>query len=123
MRRIPRATRRSRARRTPFITNSGASTPLVAKPGSATLRAGDTVPVKFSLQGDHGLNVVARAAWRPCSVTTNDSSLAFGSLTYNAGPDRYTFMWATDKGWNGSCKEFMLVLRDGTAHAAYVSFR
>jgi hypothetical protein len=97
--------------------------PLVAKPGSVTLRAGDAVPVKFSLRGDHGLDVVARTAWRPCSVTTNDSSPAFGSLTYNSGPDRYAFMWATEKEWSGSCKEFMLTLRDGTTHGAYVGFR
>jgi hypothetical protein len=101
----------------------GFYSPLVAKPGSATLRAGDTVPVKFSLDGDHGLEVIARAAWRPCAATTNDSSPAAGSLIYNTGPDRYTFMWSTDRNWSGSCKEFILTLRDGTTHAAYVVFR
>ena len=67
--------------------------------------------------------MLARAAWRPCSVTTNDWSDAAGSLSYNAGPDRYTFGWATDKAWAGSCRELLLTLRDGTTHAAYVSFR
>ena len=97
--------------------------PLVAEPATATLRAGAPVPVKFSLNGDRGLDVIARAAWRPCFVSTNDSSLAAGSLSYNAGPDRYTFTWPTDKSWAGSCKEFLLTLRDGTTHGAYVSFR
>lgn len=101
----------------------GFYTPLVAEPAAVTLRAGDTVPAKFSLHGDRGLDVLARAAWRPCFVTTNDSSLAAGSLTYNGGPDRYTFMWATDKTWAGSCKELLLTLRDGTTHRAYVNFR
>jgi hypothetical protein len=32
-------------------------------------------------------------------------------------------MWSTDKAWTGSCKELLLTLRDGTMHAAYVSFR
>jgi hypothetical protein len=101
----------------------GFYSPLVAEPATVTLRAGDGVPVKFSLRRDRGPAVVARAAWRPCFVTTNDSSMASGSLTYNPGPDRYTFMWATDRAWSGSCKELLLTLRDGTTHGAYVSFR
>jgi hypothetical protein len=101
----------------------GFYSPLVAEPAVASFRAGDTVPVKFSLAGDRGLDVVARAAWRPCGVTTNDSSPAFGSLSYSAGPDRYTYMWQSDKSWAGSCREFLLVLRDGTTHAALVSLR
>jgi hypothetical protein len=101
----------------------GFYSPLVAEPAIVTLRAGDVVPVKFSLNGDRGLDVVARAAWRPCFVTTNDSSRATGSLTYNPRPDRYTFAWATDKTWAGSCKELLLTLGDGTTHGAYVGFR
>ena len=101
----------------------GFYSPLVAEPAVASFRAGDTVPVKFSLGGDRGLDVVARAAWRPCGVTTNDSSPAFGSLSYSAGPDRYVYMWQSDKSWAGSCREFLLVLRDGTTHAALVNLR
>jgi hypothetical protein len=101
----------------------GFYSPLVAEPATVTLRAGETVPAKFSLHGDRGLDVIARAAWRPCFVTTNDWSGAAGSLTYNTGPDRYTFMWATERAWAGSCKELLLTLRDGTTHSAYVSFR
>jgi hypothetical protein len=101
----------------------GLYTPLVAEPAAVSLKAGDNVPAKFSLHGDRGLDVLARAAWRPCFVTTNDSSTAAGSLTYNGGPDRYTFMWSTDKAWAGSCKELLLTLRDGTTHQAYVNFR
>jgi hypothetical protein len=101
----------------------GFYSPLAAEPAVASLRAGDTVPVKFSLGGDRGLDVIARAAWRPCSVTTGDSSTAVGSLSYSPGPDRYTFMWQSQKSWAGSCNEFLLVLRDGTTHAALVSFR
>jgi hypothetical protein len=101
----------------------GFYTPLVAESGAVTLRAGDNVPAKFSLHGDRGLDVLTRAAWRPCFGTTNDSSAAAGSLTYNSGPDRYTFMWATNKAWAGSCKELLLTLRDGTTHRAYVNFK
>ena len=101
----------------------GFYSPLAAEPAVASFRAGDTVPVKFSLGGDRGLDVIARAAWRPCGVTTDDSSIAFGNLSYSPGPARYTFMWQSDKSWAGSCREFLLTLRDGTTHAALVSFR
>jgi hypothetical protein len=101
----------------------GFYSPLAAEPAVASSRAGDTVPVKFSLGGDRGLDVITRAAWRPCGVTSDDSSTASGSLTYSAGPARYTFMWQSDKSWAGSCREFLLTLRDGTTHAALVSFR
>jgi hypothetical protein len=101
----------------------GFYSPLVVEPATVTLRAGDTVPAKFSLEGDRGLDVLTRAAWRPCFVATNDSSTAVGSLTYNGGPDRYTFMWSTDRAWASSYKELSLTLRDGTTHRAYVNFR
>jgi hypothetical protein len=101
----------------------GFYSPLVAEPGTVTLRAGDTVPAKFSLGGDFGLDAVSRAAWRPCAASTNDRSAAKGSLSYSGRPDRYTFMWATDSSWAGSCKELLLTLRDGTTHGAFVSFR
>ena len=101
----------------------GFYSPLVAEPSAATLRAGDTVPAKFSLNGDRGLDVMARAAWRPCSRFVTDTSTAFGTLSYNARTDRYTYMWSTEKSWAGSCKELLLTLRDGTTHGAYVSFR
>jgi hypothetical protein len=102
---------------------AGFYSPLVAEPASTSVRAGDTVPVKFSLDGDRGLDVFVRAGWRPCFVTSGDSSTAFGTLSYSARPDRYTFMWQTDKGWAGSCREVFLLLRDGSSHAALVTFR
>jgi hypothetical protein len=101
----------------------GFYSPLVSEPASTTLKAGDAVPVKFSLRGDRGLEVISRAAWRPCGVTTDDSSTASGSLSYSAGPDRYAFSWTTAKSWAGSCREFLLTLRDGMTHAASVNFR
>ena len=101
----------------------GFYSPLAPEPSVVTLKAGDSVPVKFSVGGYQGPDVVSHAVWRPCAATTDDSSPAAGSLAYNAGPDRYTFMWGTDRAWAGSCKELLLMLQDGTTRGAYVSFR
>lgn len=100
-------------------------------PVSASLtsvKAGDTVPVKFSLGGDQGLDVFAAGspAWRPAPCTgpstVTDSSTAAGRLTYQPQSARYTFAWSTDATWVGSCKDLVVTLRDGTVHTARFKF-
>ena len=87
------------------------------------VKAGEPVPVKFSLHGDHGLDVISRAAWHPCDTSRDVATTASGTLTYNANLGRYTYTWTSSKSWSGACTEFLLTLRDGTTHAAYVTFR
>jgi len=65
-------------------------------------------------------------AWRPapCSgpTTTTDSSAAAGRLAYQPQSQRYTFYWATDSAWTGSCKELVVRLGDGSVHTARFQF-
>jgi hypothetical protein len=104
---------------------NGFFAPLAPEPTISTVKAGDDVPVKFSLHGNQGLDVLAAPpAWKPgCPSASLDSSQAFGSLSYNASVDRYVFLWKTDRSWAGSCRQFALRLRDGTVHRANVRFR
>ena len=103
---------------------SGFFAPLAPEPTVSTVKAGDDVPVKFSLNGDHGLDVLASSDWKPgCPSLALDSSRAIGTLTYNSSVARYVFGWKTDRSWGGSCKQLSLTLRDGTVHRAYVRFR
>lgn len=99
--------------------------PLAPQPTVSTVKAGDDVPVKFSLSGNQGLDVLAAApAWRPgCPSQSWDSSRAFGTLTYRASIDRYVFLWKTDPSWAGSCRELIVALADGTVRRANVRFR
>jgi hypothetical protein len=99
--------------------------PLAPEPAISTVKAGDDVPVKFSLNGNQGLDVFAAPpAWKPgCPSASLDSSQAFGTLSYNASVDRYVFLWKTDRAWAGSCKQLVVKLRDGTEHRADVRFR
>jgi hypothetical protein len=103
----------------------GFLSPLLAPPAVATLKAGDDVPVKFSLNGYQGLEVFAAPpAWKPgCPSASADSSRAFGTLTYKAAVDRYVFLWKTDPTWEGSCRELIVPLADGTVRRAYLRFR
>lgn len=93
--------------------------------------AGQAIPIKFSLAGDFGLDILA--AGSPASVgmicltggiednveeTVNAGS---SSLTYSGG--QYTYVWKTAKPWSGSCRAFLLKLDDGTTHQANFKFK
>jgi len=104
---------------------SGFFAPLALEPEISTLKAGDDVAVKFSLNGDHGLDVFAAPpAWKPgCPSPSLDSSRAFGTLSYKPSIDRYVFVWKTERSWGGSCRQLVVSLRDGTVKRANVRFR
>jgi hypothetical protein len=99
--------------------------PLVPQPTVATVKAGDDVPVKFSLNGYQGVDIFAAPpAWKPgCPSPSSDSSKAFGTLTYKASVDRYVYLWKTDRSWAGSCRELIVAFADGTVRRANVRFR
>lgn len=105
------------------------------KPGTAgtSANAGRAIPMKFSLHGNKGLNILA--AGSPASVQvdcrttapTGAAALATTSgapeLTYDAASDTYSYVWKTDKRWAGTCRQFRLTLSDGSTHVALFDFR
>jgi hypothetical protein len=84
--------------------------------------AGEAIPLKFSLHGNRGSDVLSANAttWTPCSSSAGTT--VAGSLSYNASLDRYTFLATTDKAWAGPCADLTLALRNGTAHQARFTF-
>jgi predicted extracellular nuclease len=111
--------------------------PPVANPGSGTpvfnrAKAGSAVPIKFSLNGDRGLDIFATGS--PSSTTVKcDASETLGSpeatvtpgasrLQYDPTTDQYTYVWKTDKAWSGTCRVLSVKLIDGTTHTAYFNF-
>lgn len=99
--------------------------PLAPQPTGSTVKAGDDVPVKFSLGGYQGPDIFAAPpAWKPgCPSPSSDSSRAFGTLSYKSAVDRYVYLWKTDPSWAGSCRELIVPLADGTLRRANVRFR
>jgi Tol biopolymer transport system component len=93
-----------------------------AYPAANSLPAGESVPLKFRLHGNQGLDVLAAGSpvWAPCGG--GDTTPARGSLSYNASNDRYTYLVTTDKAWSGTCRDLALTLRDGTSHRARIAF-
>jgi hypothetical protein len=105
---------------------AGFFSPLTADGSVASTRAGDLVPAKFSLTGDRGLAVVTGVSSTPVDCAsgapTGAAATANGTLTYAPKPDRYTFQWATDKAWAGTCRALTVALADGTTHRALLRF-
>jgi hypothetical protein len=101
----------------------GFGSPAAAYPTAASFKAGEAVPLKFSLHGDQGTDILAPSSpsWTPCGAP-DSSTAAGGSLSYNASTERYTFLAATAKTWTGTCRDLVATFRDGTTHRARFTF-
>jgi hypothetical protein len=101
---------------------AGFASPAAAYPASTPMKGGEGVPLKFSLHGDRGLDVFAQGspAWTLCGF--DEGTPANGTLSYNASADRYTYLAPTAKAWNGTCRDLVVTLRDGTTHRARFTF-
>jgi hypothetical protein len=105
---------------------SGFGSPVESNGSIDTAKAGDAIPLKFSLGGDRGPGVVTGTTWQAAScsdwsgigaVTTGQ-----GKLSYNGSNDRYTNLVATASSWKGSCRIVDVELADHTHHTVRVRF-
>jgi hypothetical protein len=85
----------------------------------------------FRLGGDYGLDVLhGTPSSRRIDCTTFEplgpyeaaETPSWDALSYQAHTGRYSFPWLTTSGDAGTCREFVLTLRDGTSHSAYLEF-
>ncbi len=91
-------------------------------------KAGRTVPVKFALGGDQGLDVLAegspssRAVGCTASATTVVAvqTAEQSALRYDADADQYTYLWRTSSSWTG-CR--VLTIRFVTGQELEAVFR
>lgn len=112
----------------------GFAAPVASPPTVNTVRAGQTVPVKFGLGGDHGLDVLqggtATSAAISCvsGATVDLIELAVvnpgaSQFAYDPLTGLYQFNWKTDRSWAGSCRRLLVRLDDGTVHTADFQLR
>jgi hypothetical protein len=101
--------------------------PIQNPPSLNTVKAGSSVPIKFSLGGNLGLDIFA--AGFPKSQQINCSNLIpFGpistdtsgqsSLSYTGSTDQYTYSWKTDPSWVGMCRTLIVQFKDGSQGVA-----
>jgi hypothetical protein len=111
---------------------TGFFAPVANGPDVNVVRAGNAVPIKFSLAGDQGLAIFATGF--PVSIEIDCMTGAPGSsaptgnpggsaLTYDAASQQYVYVWKTDASWAGSCRRLVVRLSDGTMHEARFRFR
>lgn len=106
--------------------------PVDNQPALNARGAGKAIPVKFSLEGDKGLDIFAagypRSTRIDCTslleIDLDGETVSVGStsLTYHSGTDRYQYVWKTDKAWAGTCRRLSVGLADGSFHLADFKF-
>jgi len=111
---------------------SGFFQPIDNLPTFNVVKAGSAVPVKFSLNGDHGLDIFAAgfpqsqpiACESGAPVDSIEETVTAGgsSLSYDPLTDQYIYVWKTQKGWTG-CRQLIVQLNDGTTHTANFQFK
>jgi hypothetical protein len=107
--------------------------PVDNTPALNVVKAGSSVPVKFSLSGDQGLDIFFDGYPQSQQIACDLSALpdvieqtvtAGGStLTYDPLTDQYTYVWKTSKAWAGTCRQLIVILKDGSIHTANFSFK
>lgn len=95
--------------------------------------AGGSVPVKFSLSGYQGLEIIADgyplsqsiACESGAVINDIEATVSPGNsiLSYDPETDQYTYVWKTDKAWSGTCREFVVTFVDGSSYDANFTFK
>ncbi len=103
--------------------------------GWNTVKAGQTVPMKWQLTAPDGnyvgnLGAVQKLETGPAACAggyenalQQAETSGLSGLRYDTETNQYLYTFQTDKSWTGTCRRFLLTLSDGTAHSAYFQFR
>lgn len=102
-------------------------------PALNKVKAGQGIPVEFSLNGNQGLYILASgspssvqiACDSSAPVDTIEVTVTAGnrSLSYAAASDTCTCVWKSLKTWGGTCRQLKVTLTDGTFHLANFKFK
>ena len=111
---------------------SGFFQPVDNLPVLNRVKGGQGVPVKFSLNGNQGLDIFAPGYPISEPIACDSTASADGieqtvtagssSLSYSVDSDQYTYIWKTEKAWAKTCRQFVLRLKDGMAYRANFKF-
>ncbi|GAB3348564.1 hypothetical protein GCM10027430_09530 [Lysobacter tyrosinilyticus] len=105
--------------------------PVDNSPALNSVKAGNAVPVKFSLGGNQGMNIFQSnpaSGVIACGVTEGDAieetvTAGSSSLQYDAGAGQYIYVWKTEKSWVGQCRILQIKLKDGGSKTALFKFK
>lgn len=98
-------------------------------------KAGSTIPIKFRLGGDQGLDILAdgypKSQQIACDSTDTTDGIEETANTDPRGlhydehprPGQYHYNWKTDKSWSGTCRQFVMKLDDDSTHRVNFKFK
>lgn len=102
----------------------------VSNDAANAVNAGQAVPLKFSLGGDQGLDVLADGYPRVQDITghcdslpvveipptpgLNEDATTNNDLSYDAASGTYTYVWKTSKLYAHRCWQLIMKFDDGT---------
>lgn len=111
---------------------TGFESPILNPPAVNTRTAGSVVPVRFSLGGYRGMDIIESGFPASATITCGTNpTLTSGSqiaspgrtlLSYNVLTGLYELRWATVKLWKGTCRQLVVKFTDGTYLRANFSF-
>jgi hypothetical protein len=97
-----------------------------------SVKAGNSIPVKFGLGGNYGLDIFAVGSPTSQTITCSASAVVdeveetvtagASSLSYNSATGIYSYVWKSDKGWAGTCRQLILNFKDGSTQRANFRF-
>jgi hypothetical protein len=107
--------------------------PVENPPVVNSVKAGQAIPIKFSLAGNRGLDIFAQGypasqqvvchSGAPVSELVATGSAGNSSLHYDPTSGQYTYTWKSEKAWAGQCRKSVIRLKDGTDHVANFVFK
>jgi predicted extracellular nuclease len=105
--------------------------PIDNLPALNVAKAGSSIPVKFSLGGNKGLDIFAAGYPLSMKIDCNTgASLGDVKETVNPGGSglhygsgQYNYVWKTEKAWAGTCRQLVVKLTDGTVQTANFKFK
>lgn len=117
----------------PIFAFTGWQPPVDNPPTVNEVNGGQAIPMKFSLGGNQGLDVIASgyptatqlncSTGAPVNTGTLTDTAGGSGLQYDSGTGTYTYVWKTSKSWAGTCQQFDMRLVDGTDHTALFKFK
>jgi hypothetical protein len=105
--------------------------PVEGFPALNRWTAGEPVPVRFSLGGYKGLDVLAPGYPQVAKVDCGAGEQPVGgrparTVSWQRGlryrQHSYIFMWRTERDWIRDCRQFLIELKDGSLHRAEFRF-
>jgi len=115
-----------------MFTFTGFFDPVNNPPIINQMKAGQAVPLKFSLGGNQGLAIFATGfpqsrriqcdTLSPVDSVEETLTAGSSSLTYNPTTGIYTYVWKTEKSWAGTCRQMTMQFIDGQTYTLNFKF-